>query len=257
MTLKNRTAAVLGICALAFLWIMSGSVTCKKAEKAATPNEAAAQGPPPEGGLTINEGVNEFSGTVKSAFGQYFYISQVPGFDIVAAGPVDNGDASILLGKDVRVKAFFNRETPSVMVAQSIDIKESATQFKNVFNKTDAVVPADYFSQKARADYGEIKVTNINKSEDWEGKGKGKLFGKPIAAADGKVTGISVFDEKGNESFRIIVDNSTQFAEYYIKKLRLFDRFWFYLNIKESVDKKLRPKNKEIFHADVVFIGLY
>jgi len=255
MALKNRTAAVLGICALAFLWIMSGSVACKKAANTATPTEAVAQGAGDQG-LTIKEGVNEFSGTVKSAYGQYFYISQVPGFDIVAVGPVDNGDASVLLGKDIRVKAFFNRETPSVMVAQSIDIKESATQFKNVFNKTDTAVPADYFSQKARADYGELKVTNINKSEDWEGKGKGKLFGKPIAA-DGKVTGISIFDEKGNESFRVIVDSSTPFADYYIKKLRLFDRFWFYLNIKESVDKKLRPKNKEVFHADVVFTGLY
>jgi hypothetical protein len=256
MTYKNRTAAVLGICALAFLWIMSGSVACKKAGNVPGPNEAAAQGAGDQG-LTIKEGVNEFSGTVKSAYGQYFYISEVPGFDIVVTGAVDNGDASVLLGKDVRVKAFFNRETPSVMVAQSIDIKESATQFKNVFNKTDTAVPADYFSQKARAEYGELKVTNINKSEDWEGKSKVKLFGKPIAAAAGKVTGISVFDEKENESFRVIVDNSTQFAEYYIKKLRLFDRFWFYLNIKESVDKKLRPKNKEIFHADVVFTGLY
>ncbi|MEW5902504.1 MAG: hypothetical protein AB1715_13645, partial [Acidobacteriota bacterium] len=56
---------------------------------------------------------------------------------------------------------------------------------------------------------------------------------------------------------KVLVDGVSDFANYYIKKLRLFDRFWFYLNIKESVDVKVRRRTRELFHADVVFAGLY
>ncbi len=258
MTLKNKTAAVLGLSGLAFLLIiMSGGMACKKAAQQAAPAAGTAAAPAGQESLTINEGLNEVSGTVKSALGKYFYISQLPGFDIVAAGQVETGDASALLGKDVKVKAVFNREKSSVLVAQSIDIKESETQFRNVFNKTDAAVPEDFFDQKARPDYQEIKITNINKSEDWEGKGKGKVRGKFIPGAGGQGNAISILDEKDKEVGKIIVDNITEYATYCMKKLRLFDTFWFYFNIKDSVDKKLRPKNKEIFHGDIVFAGLY
>jgi hypothetical protein len=257
MTLKSKTTAVLGLSGLAFLLIVSGSIACKKAAQEGAPAAGTAAAPAAQEGTTINEGLNEVSGTVKSALGKYFYISQLPGFDIVAAGQVDTGDASVLLGKDVKVKAVFNHEKPSVLVAQSVDIKEGETQFKNVFNKTDAAVPEDYFDQKTRPDYQEIKITNINKSEDWEGKGTGKVRGKLIPGAGGQGNAISILDEKDKEAGKIIVDNVTEYATYCMKKLRLFDTFWFYFNIKDSVDKKLRPKNKEIFRADIVFTGLY
>jgi len=39
--------------------------------------------------------------------------------------------------------------------------------------------------------------------------------------------------------------------------LRLFNRFWFYLDIKDTVDKKVRLKTKELFHADVLLAGLF
>jgi hypothetical protein len=68
---------------------------------------------------------------------------------------------------------------------------------------------------------------------------------------------ISIADDKGKEIGKVIVDGFTAYANYYVKKLRLFDTFWFYINIKDSVDKKVRPKTKELFHADVVFTGLY
>jgi hypothetical protein len=49
----------------------------------------------------------------------------------------------------------------------------------------------------------------------------------------------------------------TDYASYCVKKLRLFDTEWYYFNIKDSVDPKLRAKAKEVFHADVLFAGLY
>ncbi|HQH46622.1 MAG TPA: hypothetical protein PLQ86_11710, partial [Candidatus Aminicenantes bacterium] len=61
----------------------------------------------------------------------------------------------------------------------------------------------------------------------------------------------------GKEVGKVIVDSKSTFAEFYAGKLKLFDKVWFYLNIKDSVDKALRAKSKEMFHADVVFIGLY
>lgn len=205
----------------------------------------------------IKEGLNDVWGTVKFGLGKYFFIPTVQGFDIVVMGPVEGGDAGSLVGKEVRIKGDFNRDKPNLLVAQTIDIKDAAAQWKTVYTTTDKTAPGDYFDQKARGDYQELKITNINKSEDWEGKGKAKVYGKLIPGANGQGNAISVLDDKGKEVARIIVDNTTEFASYYIQKLRLFDSYWFYVNIKDSVDRKLRAKNKEIFHGDLVFAGLY
>jgi hypothetical protein len=251
---KAGFAKVLGFSLLAIVLIASGSA-CKKAAETAAPVEGAA---PIGGGANgIIEGLNEVSGNVKAALGNYFYLPQVPGFDIAVMGPVENGDATTLVGKDVKVKAIFHREKPNLLVAQSIEIKESETQFRGVYTSTDAAAPADFFDQKIRAEYADVKLTNINKSEEWEGKGKGKVFGLLLPGAEGKGGLISVLDAAGKEVAKVVVDSQSSYSDYYVKKLRLFDKYWFYLNIKESVDKKLRAKNKEIFHADMVFVGLY
>jgi hypothetical protein len=254
---SESTVVLLGLSILVFFLIASGSIACKQAaspaataasQQAATPEPAAAG---------IKEGLNDVMGAVKIGLGKYFYVPTVQGFDIVVMGQVDGGDAGGLVGKEVRVKGEFNREKPNLLIAQTIDIKESATQWKNVYTTTDKASPPDYFDQKTRGDYLELKITNINKSEDWEGKGKGKVLGKLVPGANNQGSAISIVDDKGKEIGKIIVDSATEFANYYIKKLRLFDTFWFYFNIKESVDKKLRLRNKELFHADVIFAGLY
>jgi hypothetical protein len=254
MSLKRNRIIVIGAGALALLWIMTAGTACKQAAQPAAPGEKGA--PPAKEGNTILEGLNEITGTVKSALGKYFYISELPGFDFVANGKIENGDTSVLLGKDVKVKALFRRETPTFLVVQSIDVKEG-TGYRNVFNSTETALPEDCFSQKMRADYEELKITNITKSADWEGKTKGKVQGKLITGADGKVTGISILGDGTKELAKVIVDNVTEYANYYVKKLRLFDTYWFYLNIKDSVPANARAKAKEIFHADLVFTGLY
>jgi hypothetical protein len=256
MFLKRTKAAVVSVSVLAFLLIMAGGIACKKAGQTQTPAEGALTAAAEEG-TTLKAGLNDVSGTVKSALGKYFYISQHPGFDIVASGQVETGDASVLLDKEVKAKVVFNPATPAVLIAQNIDLKEGESQYRSVFSSSDTSIPADYLDQKARGEFAEIKITNINKSEDWEGKGKGKVFGKLVPAVGGQGQAVSLMDDKGKEIAKVIIDNMTEYARYYIKKLRLFDSFWFYLNVKDSVDKKLRAKNKEIFHADVVFAGLY
>lgn len=241
----------------AFL-ILTSAVSCaKKAEEseAVAPGETVAQ--MTDAGLAIVVGLNTVEGTVKNAKGNYFFMDEVPGFDIVVTGAVQGGDASTLIGKKVRVKGLFNKELPNLLVAQSIEIKESDIQLTSVYTSSDAAAPADFFNQKTRAEYVDLALTKIDKSEDWEGKGKGKVFGTLLPATAGGNALISVLAADGKEIGKIILDSESSFAAYNVEKLKLFDKTWFYLNIKDSVERRARAKNKEMFHADLVFVGLY
>jgi hypothetical protein len=241
MSHKRFPHALISVGAVAFLLLASGSLACKKAETPAA-GENLVQA---ADGSNLVEGLNEISGTVKSALGKYFYVSELPGYDIVAAGPIEGGDASTLLGKEIKASVIFNRQFPSFLIAQSIGIKEGENQYKPVFAGTDIALPADAFAQKSRPDYPALVLAGINRPADWEGKGKGKVRGKLIAGAGEQGQDISV------------IDSMTEYANYYVKKLRLFDSYWFYLDIKDSVAANLRAKNREMFHADIVFVGLY
>jgi hypothetical protein len=250
----KKTAGIMIIGLAAVALILTANVSCSSKEKKA---EAAAAGQgtePVSQEMTIKEGLNDITGQVKSALGKYFYIAQMPGFDIAVSG---NVDLPALLDKDVKVKVEFNREIPGLLIAQSIDVKEGGAAFKNVYTAADKNAPPDYFAQKTRAEYVVLKIANINKAADWEGKGKVKVRGKFVAGAEGKPGFISVLGEKDAEAAKIIVDSMSEYASYYLKKLRLFDKFEFYLTVKESVPANLRGKSKEVFHADVVFAGLY
>jgi len=248
---KRPAPVLIAVGALAALVLVFGGAACKKAEAPAAGEKAA----PVKEDSNLTEGVNDIAGTVKSALGKYFYVSQMPGYDIVAAGPIEGGDASALMGKDIRAKVVFNREFPGFLVAQSIDIKESETQYRSVFTSAEAAPPADVFAQKSRADYPALTITAITKSADWEGKGKGKVRGKLVAGTDGQA--ISVLNDENKEIGKVIIDSISEYANYYVKKLRLFDTYWFYLDIKDSVPANQRAKNKEMFHAAVAFTGLY
>ena len=253
----GRIVGIAGLSFLALVLISSG-IACKKAgEAGASPAEGGAAAVEPQAGSGIKEGLNEVTGKVKTALGNYFYLPQVPGFDFSVTGQIQGGDATTLIDKEVVVKALFNRQEPNLLVAQSIDLKDGAVP-TNVYTTTDPASPGDHFTQIKRAGYAEIKVTNLNKSEDWEGKGKGKAFGKLIPGPNNQGNYISILDPANDkETAKVIVDSLTTYASYYIKKLRLFDTYYFYLTIKDSVAKNLRAKAKEIFHADVVAIGLY
>jgi len=241
---------------LVALLVMTSAVACgkKTAAPAATEGEVA---PAADTGLAIVIGLNTVAGTVKNAKGNYFFMDEVPGFDVVVTGPVEGGDATALIGKPVRVKGLFNKDLPNLLVAQSIEIKESEQQYKSVYASTDASAPADFFNQKTREEYSDLVITKFDKNAEWEGKAKGKVFGTLLPAAAGQNAFISVLGADGKEIGKVIIDSRSSYAVYYSEKLRLFEKNWFYLNVKESVDKKLRAKNKEMFHADVVFIGLY
>jgi hypothetical protein len=107
---------------------------------------------------------------------------------------------------------------------------------------------------KAREAVPALAITGTGKADEWEGKPQGKVFGK-LQKGDTNVIVLS--DAKGKELAKIVVDSVSVYSNYYIQKLRLFDSFWFYLNVKDSVDAKVRNRTKELFHADVIGAGLF
>lgn len=239
---------VLWLSVLVLLIAISGSMACKK--------EAVE-----EQGDT--EDLIDFEGVAKVGFGKYLYVPEARGFDIIIQGQVDSGDASVLVDKEVRGKGEFSPERPSILVADSIDVKESGRNWRNVFTRTEDVILDDYFDVKARDEFEELKEMSYDKKESWEGKEKGKVYGRleTRTVTEGEeqkeVYRIVVLDEKNKEIGKIIVDNISESTLYYTKKLRLFDRLWFYVTIKETVPWRTRVGTSELFHADVFFAGLF
>lgn len=210
---------------------IAGSAACQK--KAETPAAEAVKA------------VTEFEGTVRAALGRYMYLSTAQGFDIVLPG----FDAATLMGKTIKVKGNLLADHPPVFLADSVESGGQA-----VYTRSAEFQAEDFVEMKAREAIPALAITGVAKPEEWEGKPQGKVFGQ---LQKGDVNTIVLADAKGKEMAKIIVDSVSTYSNYYIQKLRLFDQFWFYLTIKDSVDKKVRPRTKELFHADVIGVGLY
>ena len=202
-----------------------------------------------------------FEGTVKTAVGKYIYLPEAKGLDIIIAGNVEGGVEN-LIGKQVRVSVSLLPDKANLAVANSIELKDG-NNYRNIYTRSGEPDYSDYFPPSARDQYVALNITDINKPVEWQGKTNVKVYGllQTSEAKQGTatvpVTHIVIQDKKGKEIARIIVNNITDYARFYISKLRLFDRFWFYLNVKDQVDRKVTARTKEIFSADVVFCGLY
>jgi hypothetical protein len=215
------------------LAILAGTMACQK--KAAESSAAEVQ-----------KAVTEFDGTVRAALGRYMYLSTAQGFDIVLPGL----DAATLMGKTIKVKGNLLLDHPPVFLADSVETGPGVS----AYTRSQEFQSEDFIEFKAREGVPALAVTGVAKAEEWEGKGLGKVYGK---LQKGDVNYIVLSDDKGKEMAKIVVDSTTTYSSYYLQKLRLFDKFWFYLKIKDSVDKKVRPRTKEIFHADVMGVGLF
>jgi hypothetical protein len=212
----------------------------------------AQESPPAEAQeQAVAAAATEFEGPVKLGLGKYFYMPAARGYDVVVQGTIQGQDASFLTDKEVRVKGSISKVEPSVFVADSIEVKNASGQYQTVFTRTEEPVLDDYIGAKARDEFVLLTISAYNKAEEWEGKGKAKVYGQLVNNA------IVVKDDKEKEVGKILVDNTSDFANYYIDKLRLFDKFWFYLNVKDTVDWNVRRRSHELFHADILFAGLY
>jgi len=253
----EKTACLLGLTLLLILLAFGGPMSCKK--KAVEP-EAAAQ---ETKGFEIKEGINDFEGVVKVAFGKYLYIPAVQGFDIIVQGQIESGDVSSLVDKEIRGKGVFTPDKPAILVADSLEAKGEDKVWRTVFKRTGEAVFDDYLDLRARDEFQALIDLAYDKPQSWEGKGKAKVFGRLIkekvteGGQQKEVSKIMIFDNKNNIVGNVLIDSMTDFAQYYLKKMRLFDNLWFYLTIKDTVEWKVRRFTDDLFHADILFCGIF
>lgn len=212
-----------------------------------------AQEPPPSETQeeATETAVSEFEGTVSLGLGKYFYLPAATGYDVVVQGAIQGQDASFLTGKEIRIKGIISEIEPQVLIADSIEVKNSSGQYETVFARAEEFSVDDYVDSKARAEFPPLTVSAYNKAEEWQGKGKVKIHGQLVDNA------IVIKDDRGRDIGKILVDNISDFARYYINKLKLFDKFWFYIDVKDTVEWQERRRSRELFHADILFAGLY
>lgn len=239
----NKAPVFLGITFLAFLLVI-GAVSCGTTEEGVE-----------EEGLAVEEGVIEFEGTVKVAVGRYVFIPEASGFDIILQGDFEGGTEG-LVGKEVKGEGEYSPERPSILIVNSLDVKDVSGEWMNIFTRGEDVMVAEWMTLEGRDEvFPALVDLEYDNNEGWEGKEKAKVYGQLEQNEDGAV--IIVLDDKDREVGRIIVDNIDDLADFYIKKLNLFDKFWLYMDVKETVEWKTRRRSRELFHADVLFAGLY
>jgi len=222
-----------------------GSMACQKAQEGDTEQEAAE----------THEGIIPFEGTVGTVVGKYVFLPEASGFDIVIQGSLDSGVLEELVGREVRGEGDISPDLPSILVANTLEVKEDSGMWTNVFTRTEEPVLEDYLDLNDRQEYVALADLSYDKKDMWEQQEKVKVYGKLEKGETGDK--IIVLDEDGAEIGKILVDNYTDFCQFYLQKLGNFDKFWFYMNVKETVDWSQRRKTREMFHADVVFAGLF
>jgi len=224
--------------------IIAGTVACGTAEKKASSVKAD------------KEEVIEFEGTVKAAVGDYIFIPEAGGFDIVIQGSIEVENTDSLEGKQVRGEGKIDQENPSVLIADTLEIKDETDSWRNIFTRTEEVALEDYLGVDQREEFLPIEGLAYDKKDSWEGKEKGKVYGEFSESEEGQK--ITVYNQEGSETIgEIIVDNMSDFAKFYMEKLSLFEKFYFYVKVKDTVDWSIRRRMREMFHADVVFAGLF
>ena len=240
----NRVSQIIGLTLLAFVLVISGTVSCKSSEEVEE-----------EGGVAVKEGAIEFEGSVKVALGKYIFLPEARGFDIMIQGNLESGDIDTLVDKKVRGEGEVSPERPSVLVANTIETEDESGVFTNVFTRSEEPVFEDYISITRRDEFVILEDLSYEKKEIWEVQENAKVYGK--LEQEEEEYRIVILNDSGREIGKIIVDNFSDYGMYYVKKLRLFDTFWFYLRVKETVDWAVRRRSREMFHADVLFAGLF
>ena len=241
----DKVYRLLGMILLSFLLVIFGSVACKKAEEGETEEEAPG----------IAEGIMPFEGSVKTVVGKYVFLPETSGFDIVIQGNLESGALEDLIGKKVRGEGDISPDTPSILLANTLEMMGESGDWTTIFTRTENPVIEDYLDLNDREAFVALADLSYDEKDIWEENKKAKVYGSLEVNDEGDR--IAVFDEEGQEVGKILVDSYTDFCQFYLGKLGHFDKFWFYLNVKETVDWSQRRRTREMFHADVVFAGLF
>lgn len=244
MNRKSNVSQFIGLMLIAALLVALGSVACQRAEQGEAGEKEETQ-----------EGIMPFEGTVKTVIGKYVFLPEMSGFDIVIQGSLDSGDLESLVDKEVRGEGEISTDMPSILVADSLELKGDTGEWTNVFTRTEDPVLEDFLDLSHRGEFFSPEDLSYDKKDVWEENTKIKVYGKLEKNENGDK--IAVFDGEGDEVGKVLVDSYTDFCRFYLEKLDNFDKFWFYMNVKETVDWSQRRRTREMFHADVVFAGLF
>ena len=234
----------IGLMLIAFLLVAFGSVACQKTEQEEAGEESG-----------IQEGIMPFEGTVKAVVGKYVFLPEASGFDIVIQGNLDSGDIGNLIDKEIRGEGDISPDVPSILVVNTLEVKGDAGNWTTVFTRAEELLHEDILALSDRAEFVALADLSYDKKDVWEENVKAKVYGKLEKSDDGDK--IVVFDDEGKEVGKVIIDSYTDFCQFYLKKLGVFDNFWLYINVKETVEWNQRRRTREMFHADVVFAGLF
>jgi hypothetical protein len=241
---KGKMSRLIGSMLIAILLIAFGSIACQRAEQGEAGEEAG-----------IREGIMPFEGTVKSVVGKYVFLPEASGFDIVIQGNLDSGDIGDLVDKEVRGEGEISADVSSILVANTLEVKGTSGDWTNIFTRTEDLVLEDFLDLSDREEFVVLAGLSYDKKDVWEENVKAKVYGKLEKNDEGDK--IVVIDEEGKEIGTVLVDSYTDFCRFYLEKLGRFDKFWFYLDVKETVDWSQRRRTREMFHADVIFAGLF
>jgi hypothetical protein len=234
----------LGLAVLALALVLIGTWACSGTQEGVA-----------EEGEAVEPDKLVYEGELKIAYGKYAYIPEVQGFDVVVQGSMESGDLESMVGQTLKVEGEYAENKPSVLIADTVSVKQEDGTFLPVFTRTEEPALDDYIDLQARDAFEALEDLAYNKNETWEGKEKVKVYGT-IDETDGSYK-ITVLDDKDKSVGSILVDTYNDFAHYYIKKLSLFDKFWFYLQVKDTVPWQTRRRTRELFHSDLLFVGLY
>ena len=241
---RDNMSRFIGLMLIAFLLVAFGSVACQKTEQEEAGEESG-----------IQEGIMPFEGTVKAVVGKYVFLPEASGFDIVIQGNLDSGDIGNLIDKEIRGEGDISPDVPSILVVNTLEVKGDAGNWTTVFTRTEELLHEDILALSDRAEFVALADLSYDNKDVWEENVKAKVYGKLEKSDDGDK--IVVFDDEGKEVGKVIIDSYTDFCQFYLKKLGVFDNFWLYINVKETVEWNQRRRTREMFHADVVFAGLF
>jgi hypothetical protein len=241
---RDNISRFIGLMLIAFLLVAFGSVACQKTEQGEAGEESG-----------IQEGIMPFEGTVKAVVGKYVFLPEASGFDIVIQGNLDSGDIGGLIDKEIRGEGDISPDVPSLLVVNALEVKGDAGDWTNIFTRSEELVLEDFLDLSGREEFFPLADLSYDEKDIWEQNVKAKVYGKLEKNENGDK--IVVLDDEGKEVGKVMVDSYTDFCQFYLEKLGVFDNFWFYLNVKETVDWTQRRRTREMFHADVVFAGLF
>ncbi|MBU2438320.1 MAG: hypothetical protein KKC69_04120, partial [Acidobacteria bacterium] len=111
-----RTIRNLGLVFAAVLLVIAGTVACNQEGETADAQV----------GQELGQNQLAIEGTVKVVVGQYMFVPEVRGFDIVVPGALMSGELIDLVDKEIKGTGHFTPDRPSILVPDELEVKDES-----------------------------------------------------------------------------------------------------------------------------------